>query len=98
MAAISSQHLRSNCNAIAEPSFKTDKSVAKVQLCAGSIRTSGKARHAWIGSSKVRRVSFVQSRILFVLRHKHLEHVFEKLGVETHTAAAAAARKLNLGG
>lgn len=30
--------------------------------------------------------------------NKHLEHVFEKLGVETRTAAAAAARKLNLGG
>lgn len=29
--------------------------------------------------------------------NKHLEHVFEKLGVETRTAAAAAARKLNLG-
>ena len=28
--------------------------------------------------------------------NKHLEHVFEKLGVETRTAAAAAARRLNL--
>ncbi|MEZ5729046.1 MAG: helix-turn-helix transcriptional regulator [Burkholderiaceae bacterium] len=29
--------------------------------------------------------------------NKHLEHVFEKLGVETRTAAAAVARKLNIG-
>ncbi len=29
--------------------------------------------------------------------NKHLEHVFEKLGVETRTAAAAAARRLSLG-
>lgn len=29
--------------------------------------------------------------------NKHLEHVFEKLGVETRTAAAAAARSLKLG-
>ncbi len=30
--------------------------------------------------------------------NKHLEHVFEKLGVETRTAAAAAARRLRLDG
>ena len=29
--------------------------------------------------------------------NKHLEHVFEKLGVETRTAAAAAAQRLQLG-
>lgn len=29
--------------------------------------------------------------------NKHLEHIFEKLGVETRTAAADAARKLNMG-
>jgi DNA-binding NarL/FixJ family response regulator len=29
--------------------------------------------------------------------NKHLEHVFEKLGVETRTAAAAAARRLRIG-
>ena len=29
--------------------------------------------------------------------NKHLEHVFEKLGVETRTAAADAARRLKLG-
>ncbi len=28
--------------------------------------------------------------------NKHLEHIFEKLGVETRTAAAAAARNLQL--
>ena len=30
--------------------------------------------------------------------NKHLEHIFEKLGVETRTAAAAAARRLRLDG
>ena len=60
--------LRSNCNAIAEFSFKTDKLVSQVQLCAGNIKMIGKARHAWIGSSKVRRVLLVQSRRLFFLR------------------------------
>ncbi len=30
--------------------------------------------------------------------NKHLEHVFEKLGVETRTAAAAAAQRLRIGG
>jgi DNA-binding CsgD family transcriptional regulator len=29
--------------------------------------------------------------------NKHLEHVFEKLGVETRTAAAAAAQRLQIG-
>ncbi|HYF57970.1 MAG TPA: helix-turn-helix transcriptional regulator, partial [Burkholderiaceae bacterium] len=29
--------------------------------------------------------------------NKHLEHVFEKLGVETRTAAAAAAARLRIG-
>ena len=28
--------------------------------------------------------------------NKHLEHIFEKLGVETRTAAAAAARRLRI--
>ena len=30
--------------------------------------------------------------------NKHLEHIFEKLGVETRTAAAAAARRFRLDG
>ena len=75
VSAILSQRLRSNCNAIAEYSFKTDKAVATVQLCAGSIKTSGKVRHAWVGSSKVRRGLFVQSRRLFVLRHHRLRAI-----------------------
>jgi Phage integrase family len=46
--------------------------VAKVQLAARSIRTSGKPRRAWPTVPKVGRCLFVQSRRLFVLRQEEL--------------------------
>ena len=98
MEAIATAHRERNTGAIY--AFKLQRNrrifvqsgefVAKVQLTARSIRSSGKPRHAWPTVPKVGRCLFVQSRRLFVPRHEdcgevnqlldeHIGHVAQRI-------------------